>query len=532
MNERLARLAAVVRADFYIRLRRPSTAIVFVLLAATPYLWIPDPSTNRALIQIDGKRALYNSAAIGMGTAMLATIFIGLFGFYVISNALRRDVLTRCGYVIASTTMRGSEYLMGKFAGNVVFLSVFTAGFMITAMAMVLVRGEAPLEPLIFVKQYLLLLPPAIFFVSACSILFECTPLLRTKFGDVLYFFLWVGTLGMVASMMEKGIGPSWIVYFDYSGMGLVFQQMKLYYGTESLSIGASPWDHAKGTIDFGGLHAGMQWVGQRAIASLWPVLLLVPARLFFHRFDPARVRAAANEKARRSWLGRLNLIAKPFARIFTAAGQRAGALAAGAPFLRASITDAVTTVAAFPLVAIGAIGLAIAAMSASDAGSLFGGMLPIGFAVMAIAVADIASREKRAGTLALVFAAPALRTRFVWWKFLSSLFVAAIVLGIPLATAIRSRPSSALALLGGVVFVTAAATALGVVSANPKTFLVLFLTFWYAVTNDHGQSPSLDFADWFGAATPAIIATYAALSLALLAGAHLFHLRDLARRW
>ena len=31
MNERLHRLAAIVRADFLIRLRRPSTAVVFVL---------------------------------------------------------------------------------------------------------------------------------------------------------------------------------------------------------------------------------------------------------------------------------------------------------------------------------------------------------------------------------------------------------------------------------------------------------------------------------------------------------------------
>jgi hypothetical protein len=36
-----------------------------------------------------------------VGTAVLGTIFIGLIGFYVIPNALRRDVLSRCGYVIA-----------------------------------------------------------------------------------------------------------------------------------------------------------------------------------------------------------------------------------------------------------------------------------------------------------------------------------------------------------------------------------------------------------------------------------------------
>jgi hypothetical protein len=77
-----------------------------------------------------------------------------LAGFYVVSNPLRRDIPSRCGFVIASTTMRGSKYLLGKFAGNVVFLAVFTAGFMITSMAMVLVRGEASLERWLFAKRY------------------------------------------------------------------------------------------------------------------------------------------------------------------------------------------------------------------------------------------------------------------------------------------------------------------------------------------------------------------------------------------
>ena len=248
MSERLHRLVAIVRADFLIRLRRPSTIVVFLLLSAVPYLWIPDPSTGRALMQIGGRRALYNSATIGMATAMLGTIFIGLVGFYVISNALRRDVLSRCGYVIASTTMRGSEYLLGKFAGNVVFLSVFMGGFMATSMVMVLVRGEAPLEPLVFATQYLLLVPPSIAFVSAIAIVFESTPLLRTKFGDVLYFFVWVASLGVVTSLMEQGIGPSWAPFFDISGFGVMLQQMRMYYDTNSLSIGASSFDAATAT--------------------------------------------------------------------------------------------------------------------------------------------------------------------------------------------------------------------------------------------------------------------------------------------
>lgn len=523
MSERLHRLAAIVRADFLIRLRRPSTIVIFLLLSAIPYLWIPAPSTGRALMVIGGKRALYNSATIGMATAALGSIFIGMFGFYVISNALRRDVLSRCGYVIASTTMRGSEYIVGKFAGNFVFLSVFTGGYMLTAMAMVLVRGEGPLQPWMFAKQYLLLMPPAIAFVSAAAIWFESTPLLRSKAGDVFYFFLWLGLMGGVGSTMEKGQNPGPLIYFDISGFGLMMQQLRTFYDTKSLSIGASDFDATKGVVDFAGLHADAYWLGVRLIATLLPLSLLLLARLFFHRFDPARVRAVPNEKSRRSWIGRLNSLAKPLARLFVRIAT---------PFARtAATTDAVSTIAAFPLTIVAMIGFAIATL-ASDAKTLFTGVLPLALAACAIVIADIASREKRAGTTALVFATPTLRTGFVFWKFVSTLIVALAFLAIPLARAIALRPSSTIALLVGVLFTTAAATTLGIVSANPKTFIVGFLSFWYITAQSKGASPSLDFAGWFGTATPLIIALYALGAVALITLAHAFHTQELRRRW
>lgn len=530
MNERLYRLAAVVRADVLIRMRRPSTAVVFVLLSFIPYLWIPDPSTGRALINIAGRRALYNSGAIGMATALLGTMFIGLAGFYVISNAVKRDVLSRCGFVIASTTMRGSEYIIGKFAGNVVFLSLFTMGFMATAMAMVIVRGEAPLEPLVFARQYLLLLPPAIVCVSALAIVFECTPLLRSKLGDVLYFFVWLGLIGTVASMTDKGAG-GWAAYFDVSGLGFMMQQLKTNYQTDSLSIGASTFDAAKPALVFPGLQWGWKWMLPRIVSTIWPMSLLLIARVFFHRFDPARVRSMPNEKAHRSWIGRFNRMSKPIARLIVRMG---GAIASlpGVPLLaRTAMTDALATLAQFPLASIAMIVFSLASLG-TDAKSLFEGVLPFAFAGCAIALADIACREKRAGTTALVYATPGLRARFVLWKFASTLLFAIAFLGIPTARGIALRPDAALPLLVSVVFVSAAATALGILSSNPKTFIVAFLTFWYIAFNDRGASPSLDFAGWFGKTTPSVSAAYAAIAVAFLVLAQLSHVWELRRKW
>lgn len=512
MSERFHRLAAIVRADFLVRFRRPSTVVVLLLMSACAYLWVPDPATGRALIQVAGSRAIYNSAAIGMATAMLGTIFIGLFGFYVVSNAMRRDIQSRCGFVIASTTMRGSEYIAGKFAGNVVFLTVFMSGFMLTSMAMLIVRGEAPLQPLVFAWQYVVLVTPSIVFVSAVAITFESMPVLRGKFGDVLYFLLWSGSVGVVAVAVEKG-GSPWLRYFDFSGFAFAMDSIKSSMHTVQMSIGASSFDATKPPVVFPGLRLTRDWVLPRIGATLLPMLLLLVARFFFHRFDPSRIRAVA-QKSGRSWTGRLNAIAKPIARLVTAL----------IPTRNAAAADARATIADLPLIAPAILGFAIASLSAD--------VLPIAMAAMAIAIADIASREKRAGTTAFVFAAPRLRNGFVLWKFSSTLLLATLFLAAPIARAIAARPSAAIALVVGIAFTCAAATALGIVSANPKTFMVAFLTFWYLVMNDKGLTPALDFAGFYGIATPPVIASYAATALAFLTLAHLFHRYELRRRW
>ena len=210
MNASLARIAAIVRADFLVRFRRVSTVVVFLLLSAFAYIWIPDPSTGRTLIQINGQRAIYNSGAIGLGTASLGMIFVGLFGFYVISNAIRRDIVSRCGLVVASTPMRSGEYLLGKFLGNVVFLTVFIAGFMLSSMAMLLVRGEARIEPGVFLEQYFLLTPAAIVFVSAVAVLFESIPGLSGTLGDGGYFFFVMAAIGLVLGNEASTGGIKW----------------------------------------------------------------------------------------------------------------------------------------------------------------------------------------------------------------------------------------------------------------------------------------------------------------------------------
>ncbi len=250
--------------------------------------------------------------------------------------------------------------------------------------------------------------------------------------------------------------------------------------------------------------------VAQRLVSALLPLVLFPLALLSFHRFDPERVRSAGPSE-RAGLTAQLNVLVKPLTRRIAAV-----------PLIGRVASDAMLTFAIHPAAAI--LALVIIAASIASAATI-----PVTFAAAALLVADVASRETGSGTTALSWAAPRLREWFVAWKFGSSLLLAGILLAIPLARTAAEDPSRVVPMLTGIVLITAAATALGIVTSNPKTFIVLFLTFWYIVVNDHGATPTLDFAGWFGAVPAHASAVYAGIAVGLLGVAAVIHRLKLA---
>ena len=116
-----------------------------------------------------------------------------------------------------------------------------------------------------------------------------------------------------------------------------------------------------------------------------------------------------------------------------------------------------------------------------------------------------------------MIQSVPLLAAGFVWWKLLATSLVALLFLAVPLAPTAVVHPASIVPFAVGVLFVVVAATSLGMVTGSPKTFTVVFLIFWYVLTNDNGASPALDFAGFYGTATPLVTLTYATIAAAFL---------------
>jgi hypothetical protein len=128
------------------------------------------------------------------------------------------------------------------------------------------------------------------------------------------------------------------------------------------------------------------------------------------------------------------------------------------------------------------------------------------------------------------VRAIPRLRENYVWWKLGSACLLGLLLCLGPLLRTIAHGGAAFTGLVCGIFFVAATATALGVTTANPKTFIVGFLTFWYVVVNDKGANPLLDFAGFYGRFTSATMALYVCLSVAAIGIAQIFYRTRLAR--
>jgi hypothetical protein len=515
----LGRVAAVGKADVLTRLRRPSIAFLLAAMALSATLMIPDPSSGHGLLNINDARALYTSTTLAFSTAALLPFFLGLFGFYMISHAIGRDRDSRTGLLLATTPIRDFEYLLGKLLGNTMVLASVTAAFMITSMAMQCVRGEGPLQPLVYVTHYLVMAGPCIVTISMMGLLFECVPSLAGRGGDILYFFVWCFAMPLSLQPWkgEPTGGFSVGSLFDWSGMAFLITQVKLTTGSTSFSIGWGNGNASLPPVHFPGFVFSLEMLAQRSASLAIPLVLFPLALLAFRRFDPSK------ERAQRSGTGRgplamLDALARPLTSrllLLSSAGNGGDRAVTPRPsFGRSLVADVVLTFRLRPalvllVVASGALALTL------PPEQLMKIALPVIFAALAPALADIACREENAGITGLVFSAPGIEPHLALWK-LASTSIVAFLITLPLAAKVATtHPAAAVSVSGGALLASAFALLLGLATGTPKTFVALYLGFWYVVLNDGGKAPTMDFAGWYGRATPAVQLGYLAATVA-----------------
>lgn len=283
-------------ADFFERTRRYSflltlaAAIFLGLLVNNGTMGMDLGSSENILIRYHGE---LNSAWIGTMTVMVTNLFLGLFGFYLVSDCIKRDIRTGVGQIIATTPVSRTAYLVGKWISNFVVLSVLILILAAAAVVMVLFQSETALDLEVLLMPFLAVALPYMALTAALAVLFETVPWLRGAVGNVIYFFVWVFSImawmaaGTVLPFFRDPVGNNIFGTSLYAAASAAFPNDSI---TKVLSVGSyNLTDSQIKVFNWSGLDWTLGIVGAQWLWAILGLGLVLLSALWFARFDPSR---------------------------------------------------------------------------------------------------------------------------------------------------------------------------------------------------------------------------------------------------
>ncbi|GAA3684505.1 ABC transporter permease [Nonomuraea antimicrobica] len=489
----LSALPGLTAGDFKDRVRRPVYLVVLLAAVGLGYLAVPPADGRWVILALGEYRGTYNSAYVGVATALAGALWLTLGGFYVVRKGIARDEETRVGQILAATPVRTALFLASKFLSSFLALASMLGVLAATALAMQLVRGEdRGIDLVALLKPFLVMALPLLALTAAAAVLFETVPVLRGGVGNVIWFFvaLVVGIGGQSSSAPLGGLGVGRAT--DSMRAALTEELGK--GGDRAFSLGLTQVAEPLTPFRWDGFELGGGFLASRLLIVVIAVALALLPALWFGRFDPSR--------ARRGDAARVP------AEDEADAGSLAGADAPGpaVPVYRPAPTAALT----LPKTATES-GGTFGRLLAGEVRILVGGVSPwwwvvaaaltvTGFAVPGDLVTGLVlpavwiwpvliwsrlgSQQVEHGMEGLLGAYPAVRRRLLaeW----GSGVVLTAVLGVAplIRMALAADVPGLAAWLAGVLFIPSLAMLLGVVCRTHRVFQAVYLPIWYLVVN------------------------------------------------
>jgi hypothetical protein len=478
-------LTHLALADFRERTRRYSFLLILAAIIIMGIL------VNNGTLLVDmgsltqRYRGEFNSAWIGMMTALVINCFLGLFGFYLVSDCIERDIRTGVGQIIATTPLRRVTYLMGKWISNCLVLFVLVGILAAAAVIMVLLKHEAALDLGELLMPFFAIALPFMVLIAAFAVVFQTVPWLRGALGNVAYFFLWIILFTTITVLGELGIRFQDPIGYNIFSTTLTSAASAAYpseyFGGISIGINTNRIPYKIFTWQ------GLDWSTRIVMTQwVWGALglgLILLSALWFARFDPSRTGLLRMHRKRNDMSDRVPL--KPEMKqtrlSLPTLSPLVSKLAQTSPFMGVLLAELRMLLKGrrwwwWALT----IGLNIAVIR-SPVPAVMDFLMPVLWLWPIAVWSGMGNRERKHHTSQMVFssARPVMRQLPAAW--LAGILVTALLTIAGAVFFLTNGDLSGLAgWAGAVVFVPSLALLLGVLSSGSRVFEVIYVIWWY----------------------------------------------------
>lgn len=489
MSNTLRATAAILRADLLQRARTPRFWIMMIALGAFMWWCLPPAEADYLTVSVgDSLRGRYSSGWVGMSMALIYSPLLSLAGFYLVRGTVTRDLETRTWQLLVATTMSRRAYLVAKWLSHLaVFAGMLLVG-LIVALALQLVRGEDMHVDLVeLVKPVVVVTLPALGVTAALAVWFDLVPWLRRSAGNVLFFVLFILLVSMGVSQADGSANAAPPFPGDFQGLVAVENDIAQHWPAARAALEAQAARQADvkapkkdeslglsvGTQDLEGKHPLLvdwpQWNVSSGIfvaRVFWlglAIVVLLAATPLLDRFA-AHAGASATARTRGASLRWLDRLLAPLQR-----GTHGTLLAAE---LRLALRSRrwwwwLGMTIAF-----------IVQLAAPDKGLV--AAILAGWMLSLDLFSRLVLREHDTRTAALVFTAPAMRTKLLATRVAMAIGLAWAVTLPALLRLSMQHPAAAICTLIAGISIALWALALGALFRNPRPFELSLLVAGY----------------------------------------------------
>ena len=502
---------SIIKADYLQRTRSYSFLITLAITIYAAYSFVPPPTASYTTLNVVGYKGVYNSAWVGNVSAMMTTVMLSLYGFFLVTGGIKKDIDTEVGLIVATTPISNFGYLLSKFLSNFVVLVTIMGCTFVVSIAMFFVRSSGyPFIISSFIVPFLVLSLPALLLVSAIALIGEVFLGRRSLLQYIMFVFLFGAMMAHTNGEKNDTIA----VITDPFGLRTMVTSIKTLvnntYHThiDSVSFGFT-FNRKAGfkTFEWNGVVWTNIFLLSRLLWVAVSVGLVYLSSFFFHRFDFKQPLSRKKKKT-----DTVTDVAE------TAPLTRTGFSVALLPQITANYsiipfikTELLLLVRKgskwFWLISAGGwISMLFVPLTIAH---LY--ILPILWFLQVTRLSELSTKEKTNRLHYFTYASYKPLQRM-----LPAQIIAGVLLSIALALPLMARYAFALNgyamfnILNGAVFIVFVAVCLGIVSGGKKLFEILFFLLTYIVTQ------SAKPADYLGAMQHDSTLLYVAVMLGL----------------
>ncbi|WP_442265270.1 hypothetical protein ACSIGC_13140 [Tenacibaculum sp. ZS6-P6] len=278
----------IIKGNYLQYIRSYSFLITIAFSLFIAFNFVPSQEANYTTVSFGGYTGDYTAEWIGFVTAILASTFLSLCGFFLVNGSIKKDIETRIGHIIGTTKISNIAYIFSKIASNFLVLLTILLIIFITGIALFFLYGNThTFNVLSFIIPYVLIAIPTLFLIANLAVVLEIFFPTKRMLQYGVFLFLFFATL-FSATNNETSVFSSDIFGIQHVTSSVANQVQETFNKKDiGLSIGfVSGSRNPEKTFQMNSLFFPSWYIYSRLFWILIAALVSVIASFFFHRFN------------------------------------------------------------------------------------------------------------------------------------------------------------------------------------------------------------------------------------------------------